>query len=98
MSESEYLKRSDATRHLKVMECLRKWDPIGVFDDDSDWSKDEYDGYSGQIVLMLDAGVDVKFLAKHLRGLAENNMQVGCDAAKTMTIAQELVEYWTKRK
>jgi hypothetical protein len=98
MPESEYLKRPDAQPHLKVMECLRKWDPIGVFSIDSDWPKDEYDGYSGPIVRMLDAGISAKDLAKHLRGLAEKNMGCQCDRAKTMEIAEELVAYWKQIK
>lgn len=94
MAESEYLRRPDARPHLKVMECLRKWDPIGVFAVGSNWPQDEYDGYSGHIVTMLDAGVDAKSLAKHLRHLAEDNMGCRCDMAKTKAIAEELVDYW----
>jgi hypothetical protein len=29
--ESEYLKRPDAMGHLKVLEVLRRWDPLGEF-------------------------------------------------------------------
>ena len=98
MEDSEYLKRPDAQPHLKVMEALRKWDPIGVFSIGSDWPKDEYDGYSGPIVRMLDAGIDAKALAKHLRRLAEKNMGCRCDRAKTMEMAEELVEFWKQLK
>ena len=51
MSKSEYLKRPDAQGHLKVMELLRKWDPIGVITKEN---QDEYDMYSADIVRLLD--------------------------------------------
>ena len=64
--DSEYLHRPDVQGHLKIMELLRKWDPIGVYYPGSDCPLDEYDGYSATIVRMLDAGVSEKELFKHL--------------------------------
>ena len=96
--ESEYLRRPDAAGHLKVLECLRKWDPIGVFEIDLNWPKDEYDGYSATIVRLLDAGMSTEDLIKHLREIVEQNMGSTCNVEKTSAIAHELVEFWKKWK
>ena len=95
--ESDYVRRPDAQGHLRVMELLRKWDPIGVLDD-PDWPKDEYDGYSVAIVHMLDAGASDKELYMHMRGLVTGNMGISCNEKKTREIASELTGFWKRWK
>jgi hypothetical protein len=94
MEGSDYLKRPDVQPYLKVCECLRKWDPIGVFEIADDWPKDEYDGYAPAIVRLLDQGANAVFVADFLNQLVHNNMGLKPDPNRSKEIAQELVEYW----
>jgi hypothetical protein len=96
-SESDYLRRPDAKGHLKVMELLRAWDPIGVLDD-PDWPKDEYDGYSATIVRMLDAGISEKELYAFMKRIVTQHMEISCDRKKTKQVAHDLVEFWKEWK
>jgi hypothetical protein len=98
MSESEYLKRPDAQGHLRVMEVLRRWDPIGVFTIDPNWSSDEYDSYSPQIVRMLDGGCTAGELAQHLAWIQTDRMAITPDKKRDLEIASELVEWWKRWK
>jgi DNA relaxase NicK len=93
--ESEYVRRPDAKGHLKVMELLRKWDPIGVITDEN---QDEYDNYSATIVRLLDAGISEKDLFKHMKRIVEERMGISCDKKHTQQIANELVEFWKEWK
>jgi hypothetical protein len=47
---------------VKVLELLRKWDPIGAIDESN---QDEYDSYAPAIVRALDAGVSADDLTSH---------------------------------
>ena len=94
MEGSEYLKRHDAQGHLKVLEMLRQWDPIGVICADH---QDEYDFYSPTIVRMLDSRCDATILANHLGqiridwiGLTDSESRRQRDTE----IAQRLVDWW----
>ena len=91
--KSEYVKRPDVQGHLKVMECLRKWDPIGVINDPN-WPDNEYDGYSAAIVHMLDSGVSKKDLLKHLKKICIENIGIGFDKVKTEKIVDEMLAFW----
>jgi hypothetical protein len=97
-TDSEYLRRPDVQGHLKIMELLRKWDPIGVFEIDDDWPQDEYDGYSATIVRMLDAEVSERKLFKHLHQIETEHM--GCNGNKkhTKAIAKEMIQFWKEWK
>jgi hypothetical protein len=90
--KSDYLKRPDAQRHLKVLAVLRDWDPIGVI---SDSHQDEYDGYAPELIGMLDAGASVQFIADWLISLGTEHMGLGdVDRQHTMSCAKALVEFW----
>jgi hypothetical protein len=91
VSESEYLKRRYAGGHLKVMEMLRKWDPIGVI---FEKNQDEYDSYSPVIVRMLDGGCTAQELAEHLAWLQIDRMGITPNKKHDHDIASELVEFW----
>jgi len=92
--DSEYLHRPDAQGHLKIMELLRKWDPIGVYYPESDCPLDEYDGYSATIVRMLDAGVSEKELFKHLYRIETDHMGLKGNKQNTKSIAKEMIAFW----
>ncbi|MBK6879549.1 MAG: hypothetical protein IPN65_07305 [Elusimicrobia bacterium] len=91
MNNSDYLKRQDAVGHLKVMELLRKWDPIGVI---SEANQDEYDMYSYNIVRMLDSGITAIELAEHLSKIQLERMGLKPKGARDLSIAEELVDFW----
>lgn len=95
--ESEYLKRPDAKGHLKVLEVLRKWDPIGVI---SESNQDEYDSYAPRIIRMLDDRCTPKQLAKVLYDLKTKDMGL-CGfwlMSEEKRIAKDLVAWWNEWK
>jgi hypothetical protein len=94
MEESDYLKRPDVQPYLKVCELLRRWDPIGVFQIDKDWSKDEYDGYAPALIRLLDQGADEATVADYLKKSAQKSMGIESNPPRNAEIARELVEYW----
>ena len=94
MGGSEYLKRSYARGHLKVLELLRQWDPIGVICEDN---QDEYDGYAPKMVGMLDRGCDTATLANHLGQIRIVSMGMpDSEPARQRDIemARRLVVWW----
>lgn len=72
--QSDYLKRLDVQGHLKVLEMLREWDPIGVDPNNTPGAFDEYDSYSGWVVTMLDRDASADEIAEGLRRLAIDHM------------------------
>jgi hypothetical protein len=91
MTMNEYLRRPDAKGHLKVLEVLREWDPIGVI---SETLQDEYDSYAPDIVRMLDAGATIDALVRHMTQIVTEGMGIGVDQEKTRLCAEELVNFW----
>jgi len=96
--KSKYLQRPDVQGHLKIMELLRKWDPIGVFGIDDDWPKDEYDGYSATIVRMLDAEISERDLFKHLYQIETEHMGLNGNKKNTKSITKEMIAFWKEWK
>lgn len=95
---SDYLRRLDVQGHLKVMEALRKWDPIGVFKIDPAWPADEYDGYSGPLVTMLDAHTPKQKMVNYLERICVEHICVSFDRDHTEKILDELIEFWPRWK
>ena len=94
MDNSEYLRMPQNQPHLKVMEVLRRWDPIGVI---TDQNQDEYDSYSVPIVRMLDAGATAAEIAEYMRWVVTERMGIGFDERYSRDCAEELVRYWPTR-
>jgi hypothetical protein len=91
--KSEYLKRPDAQRHLKVLAILRDWDPIGVI---SATNQDEYDAYAPELLRMLDAGASPQFVADWLMSLATEHIGLSyVNKEHTEKCAKTPVEFWT---
>ena len=91
--DSEYLQRPDAKGHLKVLEVLRKWDPLGVI---SARNMAEYDSYAPVIIRMLDNRCTPKELARFLYNLKTKDMGLAGFwlMAEEKRISQELVDWW----
>jgi hypothetical protein len=90
--KSEYLKRPDAQRHLKVLAVLREWDPIGAI---SESNQDEYDSYAPELIRMLDAGASTQFVADWLITLATGHIGLSyVDKQHTKNCAKTLVNFW----
>ena len=88
--------RSTSQDHLKVMAILRRWDPIGVISEDN---QDEYDGYSSDVVRMLDRAAGVDDLLDYMRWVVEDRMgMTHFDEPHSRACAQELVDDWRSRK
>ena len=95
---SSYLKRPGAQRHMKVLEVLRKWDPIGVLDDPA-WPRDEYDAYAPDLIRMLDAQRPRDEMVRHLGWIVSDHMCLGCDDREhTIRCVQELIDFWDESK
>ena len=91
---SDYLKRLDTQGHLKVMEALRKWDPIGVYGPGSGCPDDEYDAYSGPVVSLLDSGAPKEKIVQYLRSVCVERMEIGFDRPRAEKIVEELMAFW----
>ena len=92
MVNSDYLRRPDVQGHLKVMEVLREWDPIGVI---CESNQDEYDMYSAHIVRMLDADATVDDLLQHMRWIVHERMGMSYfDEPHSRSCAEKLTEFW----
>ena len=95
--KSEYLRRPDAKGHMKVLELLRKWDPIGVICKDN---QDEYASYAPRIIRLLDAGCTAKQLTQELYRIKTQHMGLKRSWFKTREkeISKELVTWWKEWK
>src|SRR5688500_16209903 len=71
VEHSDYLSMPQNQPHLKVMAVLRRWDPIGVISEDN---QDEYDGYSVDVVRLLDRGATVDDIVAYMRWAVTDRM------------------------
>ncbi len=92
MTKNKLQNRQEAKGYFKVLEVLRKWDPIGVI---SDRNQDEYDFCAAPIVRKLDAGISVDDLTKHMIKVIGITIE---DERITRSCAQELVDFWKEWK
>ena len=90
--------RTKAVRdQLRSIEgALRDWDPIGVIanPDDRFDEYDECDAYAPAILGKLQSGIDTDALAKHLHGLATQQMGLAGDVTRERDFARKLVAWW----
>jgi hypothetical protein len=90
--KSDYLSRPDVQGHLRVLEVLREWDPIGVI---SESHRDEYDGYAPELIQMLDAGASPEFVSNWLVDMATNYMGLSLvDRRHAFACAKKLTDFW----
>ncbi len=94
---SAYLQRVDVQGHLKVLEVLREWDPIGVVDlqnpGGAGW--DEYDSYAPTLIQMLDRGDSARKIVKWMRYVATDYMGLSFfDKAHSRACAEKIIEFW----
>jgi hypothetical protein len=80
--------------YAHVCRALQRWDPIGVYQGESDWPEGEYDGYAPLIVRRLDAGTDAEELCEEMLRLAGREMNISANAQRTRRVAVDLVEFW----
>ena len=93
MEQPDYLSMPRNQPHLKVMAVLRRWDPISVISEDH---QDEYDGYSGEVVRLLDQGATVDEIVGYMRWVVTERMGISAfDEPHGRDCAQELVDYWS---
>jgi|SRR3954447_16912809 len=94
--KSDYLQRPDVQGHLKVLEVLRDWDPIGVISEDN---LDEYDSYAPEVIRMLDAGASADFVAKWLIDVAHGHIGLTyVDEPHAYRCAKKLTDFWMEWK
>jgi hypothetical protein len=62
------LSKSDSRqRWHELRQIVNRWDPIGVFDHDSDWPQDEYECMVGPLMPMLERGRSVPELVAYMQ-------------------------------
>jgi hypothetical protein len=94
--QSDYLSMPQNQPHLKVMAVLRRWDPIGVISEDN---QDEYDGYSVDVLHMLDRGATVNEIIDYMRWVVTDRMGMShFNEPHSRDCAQELIDYWRSLK
>ena len=97
-------KRELKRRYLEdievVQEALRRWDPIGVIEEQKEQGipLTEYDRYAPPILSMLQRGSAAKDIAAFLTLTEEETMELGRVRLSGLTanrrIAMELVAWW----
>ena len=96
MDPPDYLRLPQNQPHLKVLAVLRRWDPIGVIDEDN---QDEYDGYTFAVVRLLDRGATVDEIVDYMRLVVMDRMELSVfDEPHSRDCAQELIDYWLSKK
>ncbi len=92
MAESNYFNDPEFAGHFKVLEVLRRWDPIGVI---SETNQDEYDAYSLRFMRLLDARASVEDLVAEMRSTVLERMGMSSfDENHARVCATELTEFW----
>ena len=96
VTESDYLGQPEMAGHLKVLDVLRRWDPIGVI---GDRNQDEYDAYAPDFIHRLDQRLPVAEIVEFMRGLAQHHMGMPTfDESRARACATELAELWRSWK
>lgn len=70
----DYVGRPDAFFHMRVLDLLREWDPIGVYGPGSNAPDDEYDGYADLVMSFLDNDLTPAGISDFLDTLARTSM------------------------
>ena len=96
MTIPEHFSNPEFAGHFKVMEVLRRWDPIGVI---CAGNQDEYDGYSVGFMRLLDAGGSVDDLVAEMREIVMKHMGMSSfDEPHARACATELAAFWRSWK
>ena len=80
-------------RLATIRELWCEWDPIGVFQIDPNWPRDEYDAYVEPTLHLLEAGVDESKLAQYLENVSHETMGLSAVSTSASTFAKRLI-YW----
>ena len=70
----EHVAKRKGDLHLNVLEILRDWDPIGVYETRGDWPDDEYESYALKIIELLKRDKKANEIAEHLGKLMTLSM------------------------
>lgn len=96
MTLPDYFDDPSFAGHLKVLEVLRRWDPIGVI---CESNQDEYDSYSTDFLTMLDRGATTDDIVRTMQDLVTGHMGMSSfDEVHSRSCAEELVEFWRSWK
>lgn len=92
----DYVGRRDAFGHMRVLDLLREWDPIGVYGPGSGCPDDEYDSYATGIMALLDRGASAREIAEHLSSIVESSMELrDTDPQRHQATAGHLINVWS---
>jgi hypothetical protein len=83
-------KRQAMAQVRAVEEILRRWDPIGIGNDEIS-PADEYDSYAPHIVSLVVQGCSIRELAQHLEDVRVETLGVSADPSRDRVTAQEIV-------
>lgn len=99
-NDSDFLKRPNVQRHLRVSEALRRWDPIGVYGLGEDCPEDEYASYELPVIGRLNAGHSRERIVQYLIDVQTQYMGLDAprDLSKLEQIVDELIEFWKQTR
>ena len=86
----------EAGQRVTISRLLNEWDPIGVFDSESDWPEDEYVAYVSPILLLLKSGADNSALARQLEQIRTDQMGISPLPQADAEAARRIWEAWTR--
>ena len=84
--------KRQGARELRAI--LNDWDPIGVYQIDRDWPRDEYDAYMGPIVAQLRTVPDADAVAALLARFRTQNMAQGARDEDDRAVAESIVVWY----
>jgi hypothetical protein len=82
----------------ELQRLLNDWDPIGVYDAETDFPNDEYDCLCHPILSRLQRGESAHEIAVFLQDDLRNHFGLNPNAADPVGFAERLVSWWRSRQ
>ena len=82
---------------VELRRLINEWDPIGVYDPETNSPDDEYDCLYHTLLGRLERGESAWGIAEFLRNDLENHFGLNRNAADPGGFAERLVAWWASR-
>jgi hypothetical protein len=86
MIQRRLSKEESRKRYAEGRRLWNEFDPIGVFTIDKDWSQDEYEGYVGPSVRIVEEGQGSEKLSEYVRWVVHDRMGLSSTDARAAAI------------
>ena len=93
-------KEESRQRYAEGRKLWNEFDPIGVFTIDKDWPQDEYQGYVGPSLRIMEEGQDSMKLSEYVRWVVHDRMGLSSTDALAAAIISFSVKFteWYRSK